>query len=93
MEKTDYEKSLENYTYNDGKHIFDRIKNSDGLDDRENLDILNEIVLWKMVFYNEQLFALFYLLNVAAGVAMPIVVAKLVERCPWRALRLCFGLK
>ena len=52
-----------------------------------------EIVLWKMVFYNEQLFALFYLLNVAAGVAMPIVVAKLVERCPWRALRLCFGLK
>ena len=50
-------------------------------------------MLWKMVFYNEQLFALFYLLNVAAGVAMPIVVAKLVERCPWRALRLCFGLK
>lgn len=48
MEKTDYEKSLENYTYNDGKHIFDRIKNSDGLDDRENLDILNEIVLWKI---------------------------------------------
>ena len=53
--------------------------------------------VWKFPYVAGQngggVFVLFYLLNVAAGVAMPIVVAKLVERCPWRALRLCFGLK
>lgn len=52
-----------------------------------------ELILWKRLFYNEALFPLFYILNVAAGIFLPVLVAKVMERCPWRWLRLCFGLK
>ena len=52
-----------------------------------------ELILWKRLFYNETLFPLFYILNVAAGIFLPVLVAKVMERCPWRWLRLCFGLK
>lgn len=51
-----------------------------------------ELILWKKLFYNEHLFWLFYVANIAAGVFMPVVVTKIVKRCPWRVVRLCFGL-
>lgn len=52
-----------------------------------------ELILWRRLFYYEPLFPLFYVLNVAAGIFLPVLVAKVMERCPWRWLRLCFGLK
>ena len=52
-----------------------------------------ELVLWKKLFYNENLFWLFYVMNITAGVFCPILVTKLVNRCPQKIVRLCFGLK
>ena len=52
-----------------------------------------ELILWKRLFYNETLFPLFYVLNVLAGIFLPVLVAKVMERCSFRWLRLCFGLK
>lgn len=52
-----------------------------------------ELVLWKKLFYNENLFFVFYLLNLSFGVFMPLLVTKFVEKCPYKLIRLCFGLK
>lgn len=52
-----------------------------------------ELVLWQRLFYNESLFILFYLLNIAAGLYIPVLIAKQVERCHLKFVRLCFGLK
>lgn len=52
-----------------------------------------ELILWKHLFYNEQLFFFFYLLNLLSGLLIPVLIAKSVERCPVRLVRLCFGLK
>ena len=52
-----------------------------------------ELVLWRRLFYCEPLFPLFYVLNVAAGVWLPVCVTKMVERCNWRPLQMCFGVK
>lgn len=52
-----------------------------------------ELILWRRLFYCEALFWLFYVLNVAAGIYGPLWLSKAVERCPWRPLRLLFGLK
>jgi hypothetical protein len=52
-----------------------------------------ELILWKRLFYSETLFPLFYVLNVLAGIFLPVLVAKVMERCSFRWLRLCFGLK
>jgi surface polysaccharide O-acyltransferase-like enzyme len=52
-----------------------------------------ELILWKRLFYDERLFLVFYVLNVVCGIYGPILVTRLVERCPVRAVRLCFGLK
>lgn len=51
-----------------------------------------ELVLWRTLFYNEHLFWLFYVLNVVAGLYGPVLVVRIVERCPLRIVRLCFGL-
>ena len=51
-----------------------------------------ELILWKKLFYNEQLFLVFYVLNVVAGIYGPVLVSKLVEKIPVRFVRLCFGL-
>lgn len=51
-----------------------------------------ELVLWKKLFYNENLFLLFYVLNVLTGIYGSVVVSKLVERIPIRFVRYCFGL-
>lgn len=52
-----------------------------------------ELVLWRRLFYNEDLFFLFYALNVLAGLYGPVLVCKAVERVKYRPLRLCFGIK
>ena len=44
----DYQKILERFTYDDGADIAARISNVKEKDYRENRDIINEIVLWKM---------------------------------------------
>lgn len=51
-----------------------------------------ELVLWKKLFYNENLFLLFYVLNVLMGIYGSVLVSKLVERIPIRYIRYCFGL-
>ena len=51
-----------------------------------------ELILWRRLFYNEQLFFLFFILNLLSGLLIPVLIAKIVERCPVRIVRLCFGL-
>ncbi|MCH5307216.1 MAG: acyltransferase family protein [Prevotella sp.] len=52
-----------------------------------------ELILWKHLFYNEHLFYVFYIINLIFGLFIPVLISKLVERCPVRLVRLCFGLK
>lgn len=52
-----------------------------------------ELILWKKLFYNENLFWIFYVLNVLAGIYIPVLIAILVKKIPNRLVRLCFGLK
>lgn len=52
-----------------------------------------ELILWKKLFYNEHLFLLFYVINVAFGIYGPVFVSKLIEKVPVRMIRMCFGLK
>lgn len=51
-----------------------------------------ELILWKQ-FYNEQLFYLFYALNVLSGIFIPVLITKVIERCHIKLVRLCFGLQ
>ena len=44
----DYQEVLSRFTYDDGTDIRDRALAADAGDYRENRDIINEIVLWKM---------------------------------------------
>ncbi len=56
----DFNNILERYSYADDKEIIERIKNSSGENERENRDIINSIVLWKInrqVNVNTKLFA------------------------------------
>lgn len=52
-----------------------------------------ELVLWKRLFYNEHLFLLFYILNILAGIYGPTLIARMVQKCPYKVVRLCMGLK
>ncbi len=52
-----------------------------------------ELILWKNVFYYEEFFYLFYAINLLAGLFMPVLIAKLLERCHVKMIRLCFGLQ
>ncbi len=52
-----------------------------------------ELILWKNVFYHEEFFYLFYAINLLAGLFMPVLIAKLAERCHIKIIRLCFGLQ
>lgn len=51
-----------------------------------------ELVLWRR-FYNENLIIPFFLLNVLSGIYGPVFVTKIVKRIPFKAFRLCFGMK
>lgn len=52
-----------------------------------------ELILWKKLFYNENLVYFFYLLNLSFGLFMPLLVTRIIEKCPVRLVRICFGLK
>ena len=52
-----------------------------------------ELVLWKKLFYNEDLVLFFYVLNILSGIIFPMLVVKVVEKCPVKIVRMCFGLK
>ena len=52
-----------------------------------------ELLLWKKLFYNENLFLLFYIINLSFGIFMPLLVTKIIEKCPYKFVRFCFGLK
>ena len=52
-----------------------------------------ELLLWRRLCYSENLFWAFYLLNILFGLYGPVIVLKLVERCPLRIVKMMFGLK
>ncbi len=52
-----------------------------------------EQIFWKKLFYNEQFFYLFFVLDLCAGIFIPVLISKVVERCPNKLVRLCFGLQ
>lgn len=52
-----------------------------------------ELILWKKLFYNEELVYVFYVLSVLVGIFFPVLISKLVERCNIKYIRLCFGLQ
>ena len=52
-----------------------------------------ELVLWKKLFYNEDLVLFFYVLKILSGIIFPMLVVKVVEKCPVKIVRMCFGLK
>lgn len=52
-----------------------------------------ELLLWKRIFYNEDLFLLFYVLNVLSGIFLPVLVTKAVEKSNWKWLKVCIGIK
>ncbi len=52
-----------------------------------------ELVLWKKLFYNEQLFLVFYVLNVLSGIYLPVLISKSVEHSHYKWLKMCLGLK
>lgn len=51
---------------------------------------LVELVVWRRL-YCEPLLPLFFVLNVLAGLYGGVLMSRLIGRCPWRAVRLCFG--
>ena len=51
-----------------------------------------ELVLWKNLFYNEDLVLFFYVLNILSGIVFPMLVVKVVKKCPVKIVRMCFGL-
>ena len=51
-----------------------------------------ELVLWKKMFYNESLFIVFYILNVAFGIYGPVIISKIIKRTNNNILSLCFGI-
>lgn len=52
-----------------------------------------ELILWKKLFYNEQLFYVFYIMNVLSGIYLPVFISQMVERSSYRCLKICMGLK
>jgi len=52
-----------------------------------------ELILWKRLFYNENYFFFFYILSILTGLYIPVFIAKIIEHCPIKIIRLCFGLK
>ena len=67
----DFNNILKRYSYADDKEIIERIKNSSGENERENRDIINSIVLWKInrqVDIGTELFIAIKNLNIAPSI-------------------------
>ena len=65
------EEVLKRYAYADDEEIINRIKNCTGKDERENRDIINSIVLWKInrqVDIGTELFIAIKNLNIAPSI-------------------------
>lgn len=52
-----------------------------------------ELVIWRAVGCPSQFVILFYALNVLAGIYLPVLMSRVIERVPSKLVRLCFGLK
>ncbi len=52
-----------------------------------------ELILWKKLFYNENIVFLFYIMNVLSGIYMPVVITKIVEHSHLRVMKICLGIK
>lgn len=52
-----------------------------------------ELIVWRGLGCPDNLVVLFWCLNMLAGVYMPVFLSKIVEKIPYRSIRLCFGLK
>jgi len=52
-----------------------------------------ELLLWRMVFYDERFVVVFYVVNVLAGLYIPVLIAKLLEKSHSNLLKMCFGLR
>lgn len=52
-----------------------------------------ELILWRAIGCPNALVVPAFILNIAAGIYMPVVMAKVAERVPYKWIRLCFGLK
>lgn len=52
-----------------------------------------ELIVWRKIGCPGSLAGVFFVLNILAGVYLPVLMAKVVECLPWRIVRLCFGLK
>ncbi len=52
-----------------------------------------EQIYWKKLCYNEQFFYLFFLIDLCVGLFIPVLISKVIERCPNKLVRLCFGLQ
>lgn len=52
-----------------------------------------ELILWKKLFYNENLFFLFYVMNVLFGIFLPVLITKAIEKSNWKWLKVCVGVK
>lgn len=52
-----------------------------------------ELILWKQLCNSESLFLVFYAVNLLSGLFIPVLICKVIERCPIRLVRLFFGLQ
>lgn len=52
-----------------------------------------ELILWRMIGCPDVLVSLAYVVNVLAGIYLPVAMSKVIEKVPLRWVRYCFGLK
>lgn len=52
-----------------------------------------ELILWPLSGCSQKLVVVFFALNVMCGLYAPVLTGKIVEKIPYRLIRLCFGLK
>lgn len=52
-----------------------------------------ELIVWRKLGCPDDYVIIFYIMNMLAGIYMPVAMSKIVEMIPYRWVRLCFGLK
>ena len=51
-----------------------------------------ELILWRRLGCPSGYVYVFYVLNILAGLYLPILMSRVIERIPYRWIRRCFGL-
>jgi hypothetical protein len=51
-----------------------------------------ELILWRRLGCPDGYVYVFYVLNILAGLYLPILMSRVIERIPYRWIRRCFGL-